>query len=55
MAIPDMKKILELKKAAMKRCEDRINEAASRPPCQKNHEETPEYGVTIKLKKKYGL
>jgi hypothetical protein len=55
MAVPDMKKILELKQIAMKRCEDRILEAASRPPCTKHLEDTDSYGMTRRMKSKYGL
>ena len=56
MTLPDMKKILELKMLAMKRCQDRIDEAASRPPLyRKNFEDAPDYGVSKNLKKKYGL
>lgn len=55
MTLPDMKKILELKMLAMKRCQDRIDEAASRPPCQKKLEENPDYGITKSLKRKYDL
>jgi len=41
----------------MKRCEDRILEAASQPPGErKKIEEIPEcYGVTQVLKKRHGL
>ncbi|HOJ97451.1 MAG TPA: hypothetical protein PK024_11530 [Methanospirillum sp.] len=55
MAVPDMKKILELKQVAMKRCEDRILQAASRPPCTKHLEDTDSYGMTRRMKSKYGL
>jgi len=55
MAVPDMKKILELKQIAMKRCEDRILEAASRPPCKKKLEDAESYGMTRRMKSKYGL
>lgn len=55
MAVPDMKKILDLKQIAMKRCEDRILEAASRSPCTKKLEESENYGMTRRTKSKYGL
>ena len=53
----DFNTIMQLKKAAMKRCEDRILEAASQPPGErKKIEEIPEcYGVTQVLKKRHGL
>ena len=53
----DMDVIMKLKKTAMKRCEERILEAASLPPDEKNRridcQET--YGVTRILKKRHGL
>ena len=53
----DMDVIMKLKKTAMKRCEERILEAASLPPEEKNkkndYQET--YGVTRVLKKRHGL
>ncbi|MDD3574057.1 hypothetical protein [Methanospirillum sp.] len=55
MAVPDMKKILELKQIAMKRCEERILEAARRPPCKKRREDDDSYGMTRRMKSKYGL
>jgi len=55
MAVPDIKKILELKQVAMKRCEDRILEAARRPPCTKKLEDSENYGMTRRTKSKYGL
>ncbi len=55
MVALDMKKILELKQIAMKRCEDRIREAAHRPPCTKQRQEAESFGMTRKMKSKYGL
>ena len=55
MVMPDMKKILELKQQAMRRCEDRIKEAAAKPPCMKKFTEQSDYGVTRSMKSKYGL
>ncbi len=53
----DLDAIMKLKKTAMKRCEERIIEAASIPPDQrKPREECLEnYGVTRVLKKRHGL
>ena len=53
----DLDAIMRLKKTAMKRCEERIIEAASIPPDQrKPREECPDnYGVTRVLKKRHGL
>jgi hypothetical protein len=57
MAPVDLNAIMALKKAAIKRCEERILEAASRPEHEhKRIEEIPEcYGVTQVLKKRHGL
>jgi hypothetical protein len=57
MAQIDFNAIMKLKMVAMKRCEERIEEAASRPPCsKKKFEDNPEcYGVTRVLKKRHGL
>jgi len=55
MAVPDMKKLLELKQIAMKRCEERILEAARRPPCKKRREDDDSHGMTRKMNSKYGL
>ena len=55
MAVPDMKKLLELKQIAMKRCEERILEAARRPPCKKRLEDDDRHGMTRKMTSKYGL
>jgi hypothetical protein len=53
----DLDAIMRLKKTAMKRCEERIIEAASLPPDQKRTEKecTESYGVTRLLKKRHGL
>jgi len=53
----DFNTIIKLKKTAMKRCEERILEAASQPPGErKKIEEIPEcYGVSQILKKRHGL
>lgn len=57
MAPVDLNAIIALKKAAMKRCEERIQEAASRPAGEKiKGKDIPEcYGVTQVLKKRHGL
>ena len=53
----DLNAIMKLKKTAMKRCEERIADAASHPCDQKKkceeYQET--YGVTRILKKRHGL
>lgn len=55
MTSVDLKKIMELKQIAMKRCEERILDAAERPPCQKKMDMMENYGVTMSLKRKHGL
>ncbi|MDD1725228.1 MAG: hypothetical protein LUQ07_08905 [Methanospirillum sp.] len=55
MASLDLKKILELKQTAMRRCEERIRDAALKPPCIKKLEGMENYGVTTSLKRKHGL
>lgn len=53
----DLNVIMKLKKTAMKRCEERILEAASLPPDEKKKKEECQetYGVTRILKKRHGL
>lgn len=51
----DFKKIMELKQTAMRRCEERIHDAALKPPCVKKLETMESYGVTLSLKRKHGL
>lgn len=53
----DLNAIMALKKAAMRRCEERIEEAASRPPCdrKKMEEYSDCHGVTQVLKRRHGL
>jgi hypothetical protein len=57
MSPVDFTAIMKLKKTAMKRCEERILEAASRSTDhQKKNEDSPDqYGVTQSVKKKHGL
>lgn len=51
----DLNKIMQLKQMAMKRCEERIQDAAKRSPCSKRVEPVSDYGVTLSLKRKHGL
>ncbi|NLV26820.1 MAG: hypothetical protein GXY48_06605 [Methanomicrobiales archaeon] len=55
MTSVDLKKIMEMKQIAMKRCEERIRDAAKQPPCQKKLDEMEKFGVTLSLKRKHGL
>jgi hypothetical protein len=57
MSAIDLNAIMKLKQTAMKRCEERIMEAASLPPDQKMKRGTSQetYGVTGILKKRHGL